>query len=119
MSAATQQTRNVEDASAGARYDVDVLVIGGGPAGTLEDLFHVITTLAAHESNVAHALRIHFDLTELMLLAPRSTFNDIPAPAIGFLKLPVAYRCADLFVARCQSTDENRSTLHLLDCRLS
>jgi hypothetical protein len=34
MSVAGQQTRKVDDASAGARYDVDVLVIGGGPAGT-------------------------------------------------------------------------------------
>jgi alkylation response protein AidB-like acyl-CoA dehydrogenase len=49
----------------------------GGLGGTLEDLFQVITTLAAHESNVAHALRIHFDLTESLVLSPRSTFNDI------------------------------------------
>ena len=34
MSVAGGQTRKVDDASAGARYDVDVLVIGGGPAGT-------------------------------------------------------------------------------------
>ena len=48
----------------------------GGLGGTLEDLFEVVTTLAAHESNVAHALRIHFDITEALLLSPRSTFND-------------------------------------------
>jgi alkylation response protein AidB-like acyl-CoA dehydrogenase len=48
----------------------------GGLGGTLEDLFHVIATLAAEESNVAHALRIHFDLTESLLLSPRSGFND-------------------------------------------
>lgn len=34
MSVASQQGRKVDDASVGARYDVDVLVIGGGPAGT-------------------------------------------------------------------------------------
>ena len=34
MSVAGQQARKVDDASVGARYDVDVLVIGGGPAGT-------------------------------------------------------------------------------------
>jgi alkylation response protein AidB-like acyl-CoA dehydrogenase len=48
----------------------------GGLGGSLEDLFHVITTLAAEESNVAHALRIHYDLTEQLLLSPRTAFND-------------------------------------------
>jgi alkylation response protein AidB-like acyl-CoA dehydrogenase len=48
----------------------------GGLGGSLEDLFHVVATLAAHESNVAHALRIHYDLTEQLLLSPRSDFND-------------------------------------------
>jgi alkylation response protein AidB-like acyl-CoA dehydrogenase len=49
----------------------------GGLGGSLEDLFEVIATLAAHESNVAHALRIHFDQTEIMRLSPRSAFNDV------------------------------------------
>jgi Acyl-CoA dehydrogenase, middle domain len=48
----------------------------GGLGGSLEDLFHVVATLAAKESNVAHALRIHFDLTESLLLSPHSEFND-------------------------------------------
>ncbi|MGF6767652.1 alkylation response protein AidB-like acyl-CoA dehydrogenase [Paraburkholderia sp. GAS199] len=48
----------------------------GGLGGSLEDLFQVIATLAAHESNVAHALRIHFDQTEQLLLSPQSAFND-------------------------------------------
>src|ERR1700712_1979700 len=48
----------------------------GGLGGSLEDLFQVIATIAAKESNVAHALRIHFDVTESLLLAPRSEFND-------------------------------------------
>lgn len=48
----------------------------GGLGGSLEDLFQVIAGIAAHESNVAHALRIHYDLTEALLLAPHSTFND-------------------------------------------
>lgn len=48
----------------------------GGLSGTLEDLFHVIATLADKESNVAHALRIHFDLTESLLLSSSSPFND-------------------------------------------
>ncbi len=48
----------------------------GGLGGSLEDLFQVIATIGAKESNVAHALRIHYDLTESLLLAPRSEFND-------------------------------------------
>ncbi|MFL9996532.1 acyl-CoA dehydrogenase family protein [Paraburkholderia sediminicola] len=48
----------------------------GGLGGSLDDLFHVIATLAAEESNVAHALRIHFDLTEQLVLSPRSAVND-------------------------------------------
>ncbi|MDR5760368.1 acyl-CoA dehydrogenase family protein [Caballeronia sp. LZ035] len=49
----------------------------GGLGGSLEDVFHVISTLAAHESNVAHALRIHFDQTEALLLSPRTPFNEV------------------------------------------
>lgn len=49
----------------------------GGLDASLEDLFEVIATLAAHESNVAHALRIHFDLTEGLRLAPRTPFGDV------------------------------------------
>ncbi|WP_250479209.1 MULTISPECIES: acyl-CoA dehydrogenase family protein [unclassified Caballeronia] len=49
----------------------------GGLGGSLEDVFDVIATLAAHESNVAHALRIHFDQTEALLLAPRTPFNAL------------------------------------------
>jgi len=48
----------------------------GGLGGSVEDVIHVITSLAAEESNVAHALRIHFDLTEQLLLSPRTAFND-------------------------------------------
>ncbi|WP_438390212.1 acyl-CoA dehydrogenase family protein [Caballeronia sp. DA-9] len=48
----------------------------GGLGGSLQDLFEVIATLAAKESNVAHALRIHFDMTESLLISPRSEFND-------------------------------------------
>ncbi|MCC8402277.1 acyl-CoA dehydrogenase family protein [Paraburkholderia sp. MMS20-SJTN17] len=49
----------------------------GGLGGTLEDEFHVIATLAAEDSNVAHALRIHYDQTETLLLSPRTPFNEI------------------------------------------
>ncbi|OZI34648.1 acyl-CoA dehydrogenase [Bordetella genomosp. 10] len=48
----------------------------GGLGGSLEDAIHVVTTLAAAESNVAHALRVHFDVVESMRLAPRTPFHD-------------------------------------------
>ncbi|RQS62609.1 acyl-CoA dehydrogenase [Burkholderia sp. Bp8963] len=49
----------------------------GGLGGTLVDLFDVIATLAAADSNLAHALRIHYDQTEVLRLSPRSPFNDL------------------------------------------
>jgi alkylation response protein AidB-like acyl-CoA dehydrogenase len=48
----------------------------GGLGGSLEDAIHVVTTLAAHESNVAHALRVHFDVVESLRLAPPTPFHD-------------------------------------------
>lgn len=48
----------------------------GGLGGTLENALHVVTTLAAAESNVAHALRVHFDFVESLRLAPRTAFQD-------------------------------------------
>jgi alkylation response protein AidB-like acyl-CoA dehydrogenase len=48
----------------------------GGLGGSLEDLFEVIATLAAADSNLAHALRLHYDVTEVLRLSPRSPFND-------------------------------------------
>lgn len=49
----------------------------GGLGGSLEDEFHLIAALAAEESNVAHALRIHFDQIEALLLSPRTAFNEV------------------------------------------
>ncbi len=49
----------------------------GGIGGTLVDLFDTIATLAAADSNLAHALRIHYDLTETLRLSPRTPFNDV------------------------------------------
>ena len=48
----------------------------GGLGGSLVDLFETISTLAAHESNVAHALRIHYDLTEVIRLSPLDAFHQ-------------------------------------------
>ncbi|MGZ2749370.1 acyl-CoA dehydrogenase family protein [Burkholderia stagnalis] len=49
----------------------------GGLGGTLVDLFDTIATLAAADSNLAHALRIHYDMTETLRLSPRTPFNDV------------------------------------------
>ncbi len=42
----------------------------GGPGGTIENYIDVISRLAAADSNVAHALRSHFNFTEGLVLAP-------------------------------------------------
>lgn len=42
----------------------------GGPGGSIEDLIGALATLAAADSNVAHALRSHFNTTELLRLGP-------------------------------------------------
>jgi len=55
------------------RSGIGTLRIGreqGGPGGSLEDVLGVIATLAAADSNVAHALRSHFNTTELLRLSP-------------------------------------------------
>ncbi|OZI71937.1 acyl-CoA dehydrogenase family protein [Bordetella genomosp. 12] len=48
----------------------------GGLGGSLQDAIHVVTTLAAAEPNVAHALRVHFDVAESLRLASASPFID-------------------------------------------
>ncbi|MDN5505146.1 MAG: acyl-CoA dehydrogenase family protein [Comamonas sp.] len=40
----------------------------GGPGGSIADVIEVVATLAAADSNVAHALRTHFNTTELLRL---------------------------------------------------
>lgn len=49
----------------------------GGLGGSLVDEFDVIATLAAADSHIAHALRLHYDQTEVLLLSPRTPFNDV------------------------------------------
>jgi alkylation response protein AidB-like acyl-CoA dehydrogenase len=49
----------------------------GGLGGSLVDEFEVIATLAAADSNLAHALRIHYDQTESLLLSARTPFNEL------------------------------------------
>ena len=41
----------------------------GGPGGSIEDLVQVVATLAAADSNVAHALRTHYNAIELWTTA--------------------------------------------------
>lgn len=54
----------------------------GGPGGTVEDYVGLIVTLAAADSNVAHALRSHFNFTEQLVLAP-----DAPKARLGLERL--------------------------------
>ncbi len=42
----------------------------GGPGGSIPDYVEMIVTLAAADSNVAHALRSHFNFCESIILAP-------------------------------------------------
>lgn len=44
----------------------------GGPGASIRTLLDAITRLAAADSNVAHALRSHFNFVELILLGPQS-----------------------------------------------
>lgn len=49
----------------------------GGPGGSLADVIEVIVTLAAADSNVSHALRLHYNFTESLILGPRSERADL------------------------------------------
>lgn len=48
----------------------------GGPGGSIEDLAAALVTLAAADSNVAHALRSHFNTTELLRLGPDTPYRQ-------------------------------------------
>lgn len=48
----------------------------GGPGGSIEDLVQVVATLAAADSNVAHALRTHYNAIELWTSAPPNADSD-------------------------------------------
>jgi len=50
----------------------------GGPGGSIADYIGMIETIAAADSNVAHALRSHFNFTESLALAP-----DAPKARLG------------------------------------
>ncbi len=49
----------------------------GGPGGSVEDLIEVVATLAAADSNVAHALRIHYNAIELWTTAPPDANSEL------------------------------------------
>lgn len=51
-----------------------VPVAYGGPGGSLEDVTQAILTLAAADSNVPHALRLHFNVSALWRLLPPTPF---------------------------------------------
>lgn len=48
----------------------------GGPGGSIEDLVQVVATIAAADSNVAHALRTHYNAIELWTSVPSDPHND-------------------------------------------
>ncbi|MGZ9718899.1 acyl-CoA dehydrogenase family protein [Rhizobium miluonense] len=47
----------------------------GGPGGSVLDYIEMVMTIAAADSNVAHALRSHFNFTEALLLNPNSSLD--------------------------------------------
>ncbi|MGV1793039.1 acyl-CoA dehydrogenase family protein [Rhizobium sp. A37_96] len=47
----------------------------GGPGGSVLDYIEMIMALGAADSNVAHALRSHFNFTEALLLNPNSAVD--------------------------------------------
>ncbi len=49
----------------------------GGPGGSVGDVVDVVSTLAAADASLAHALRIHFHTTELLAISPYSASNEL------------------------------------------
>lgn len=47
----------------------------GGPGGSVLDYIEMVMTIGAADSNVAHALRSHFNFTEALLLNPNSSVD--------------------------------------------
>ncbi|MBB3428964.1 alkylation response protein AidB-like acyl-CoA dehydrogenase [Rhizobium sp. BK312] len=47
----------------------------GGPGGSVLDYIEMVMTIGAADSNVAHALRSHFNFTETLLLNPTSAVD--------------------------------------------
>jgi alkylation response protein AidB-like acyl-CoA dehydrogenase len=47
----------------------------GGPGGSVLDYIEMVMTIGAADSNVAHALRSHFNFTEALLLNPNSSLD--------------------------------------------
>jgi alkylation response protein AidB-like acyl-CoA dehydrogenase len=48
----------------------------GGPGGSVADVIEVVASLASADSNLAHALRIHFHTTELLAVSPHTANNE-------------------------------------------
>jgi alkylation response protein AidB-like acyl-CoA dehydrogenase len=54
----------------------------GGPGGSLRDVIETVAALAAGDSNVAHALRPHFNFCETLFLGPDSPEQTLRARQI-------------------------------------
>ncbi len=47
----------------------------GGPGGSISDLIEMIMAIGAADTNVAHALRSHFNFTETLILTPNTAID--------------------------------------------
>lgn len=47
----------------------------GGPGGSISDLTEMIMAIGAADTNVAHALRSHFNFTETLILTPNTAID--------------------------------------------
>jgi len=47
----------------------------GGPGGSVADYIETIMAIGAADSNVAHALRSHFNFTESLILSPSTAID--------------------------------------------
>jgi alkylation response protein AidB-like acyl-CoA dehydrogenase len=64
--------RRFKEAGLGA---LRIPVALGGPGGSVVDYIDMIMAIGAADSNVAHALRSHFNFTEALLLNPNSALD--------------------------------------------
>lgn len=64
--------RQLKEAGLGA---LRIPVALGGPGGSVADYIEMIMAIGAADSNVAHALRSHFNFTETLILTPNTAID--------------------------------------------
>jgi alkylation response protein AidB-like acyl-CoA dehydrogenase len=81
----------------------------GGPGGTVEDAIELIATLAQADSNVAHALRPHFNFVELLVTrgGARPALADLVARGdlFGSASTEIGTPRAGIITTRLRRTD--------------